>query len=132
MKTLKLIWSRLSPESKSILSFFLKMALLGLALFLLLTVLFGCCVPNALRQAEEYRAQGYETRIITYEPSFLIRALDLWLFRTHAQAMACKNGECQYVGTYDGQLSDKPTFKNVGRVMVMWGPEEYREAKEAK
>jgi hypothetical protein len=118
----------MSRESRWMLLIF-ALCLLGLIMTLMLP---SCCVPNALRQAEAYRAQGYETRIITYEPSFLIRALDLWLFRTHAQAMACKNGECQYVGTYDGQLSDKPTFKNVGRVMVMWGPEEYREAKEAK
>lgn len=91
----------------------------------------GACRSIALRHADEYKAKGFQTRIITYENSLASRAFDLFLFPTHAQAQVMIGNSWKYIGTFDGLPGDEPTFRNVGRLSVVWTPESYKKSIEA-
>ena len=87
----------------------------------------GCttCRETALRDATTYSAQGYETKICSYD--LLMDGL-IWgggMWPRHAQACIRRDdGTMSYVGMLG--LSDEPTFR-LGRQLVIWDVDEFKQ-----
>jgi len=106
---------------------FVRIFLLLLLLAFFFLASSGCtiCRHAAIKDADKYTDQGYETRIVVYDLSLDGLLWGAFIWDHHAQAQVKKDGHWYWVCELGG-LCEEPTF-TIKSIMYYWEVQEFKD-----